>query len=550
MAGGPSPTVRFRYGRSERRAAAGTNLAAALTEGTPPVLQRSVRYHRPRAPFCGTGACTGCLVRVNGVPNVRACRYEPKEGDRVRSENAWPSVRLDLLTLLDRAFPGGIDSVRGFRRPAFARPIYHWVVRRLAAFGSLPDAPPPGPPPEGVRRETDLLIVGAGAAGRAAAEEAVARGLRPLVVDRSDGAPPPGTDALFRTTAIFLPGARTDRPRPFDLVAAADDGRAVRVAARRVIVATGAYDAGLWLADGDRPGVLTAEGAEALEGPARRPPFERALLFGGGPRVAGLLERWEGRVDAVVAPGPIDPEVVRTASEHDVPLYPRSLLLRVQGRRRVRAVEIRTRGRGPRTLVEADALVLAHRRLPNVQLLFQAGAAMRWTARPGAYLPIRSGPATTVPGLFVAGPPAGVGAPALSGASGREAAERAVTDAPPADPATPGEAEPPGEFEGYYAELASEGFRGGRWTACPCEDVGVQDLIDAGERGYRGLEVVKRYTGVGTGLCQGRYCLPEAVLLLAHTEHRTPAEVGYITQRPPVFSARLDALAALPPEEP
>ena len=537
------PSVGFRYGGRPRRAPRGRSLAAALTEDGPPILQRSVRYHRPRAPFCGIGACTQCLVRVNGVPNVRACRYEPSEGDRVESENAWPSPRLDLLGVLDRIFPHGIDSVRGFRRPAVARPIYQRVVRRMAAFGRLPDPEATAALPPSRRLVTPCLIVGAGTAGRAVAEGLVRSGIRPMLLDRDAiPDPPDGVDLVPRTTASFLPAPRADRPEPFELLAAADDGTALRIAARRVVVATGAYDAALWLADGDRPGVLTADGAIALTSTPRGPPFRKAVLFGGGDRAGELLGRWGDRFTAVVAPGPIEPGVVRLAAERGIPLYPRSLLLGITGRRGVRAVTMRARGHGPRAILPADALVLAHRRLPHAQLLFQAGATMYWSSRTGAYRPELRDGATTVPGLLAAG--AAFGAPDTTVVVDRARSEVGWPTERPAPPA-----EGPGEMEGYYRELLSEGLTGGRWTACPCEDVGVAEILDAGRRGYRGLEVIKRYTGVGTGLCQGRYCLPETVLLLAQAESRPPPEVGYITQRPPVFPARLDTLASLPPEE-
>ena len=80
---------------------------------------------------------------------------------------------------------------------------------------------------------------------------------------------------------------------------------------------------------------------------------------------------------------------------------------------------------------------------------------------------------------------------------------------------------------------------------CPCEDVLLEDLEDASKAGFRGIEVLKRYTGVGTGLCQGRYCLPDALLLLAHLEGRPAPEVGYIRQRPPLVPTPLSALAAV-----
>ncbi|HTT26292.1 MAG TPA: 2Fe-2S iron-sulfur cluster-binding protein, partial [Thermoplasmata archaeon] len=530
-----APPVRFRWGRRELRAPAGTPLAAAVTEGTPPILQRSIRYHRPRAPFCGTGACTNCLVRVNGVPNVRACRYAPANGDRIESENAWPSPRLDVLGAIDRLFPSGLDAVHGFRRPAFARPLYQWFVRRLAAFGSLPGpAPAPALPPARTL-DAGWVIVGAGPAGLGAARTLVQRGQSPVLLDRQPS--PPAVDGAVvvgRTTAGFLPPPRAGRRRRFDLLASGEDGTPVRIAADGVILATGAYDAGLWFANGDRPGVLTAEGAITLEGPGGAPPFRRGILFGSGPRAASMIARWGERLEALVAPGAIAPEVVRTASEHGVPMYPRSLLVRALGGRRVRGVELRGRGGGPTTRLEADAVVLAHRRLPNAQMLFQVGASMRWSARPGAYFPDQIEGATSVPGLLVAGEVAGSMDAVAAASDGARVAERALADAPWPTEFPPGPPEPPAELEGYYRELLGAARVPGRWVACACEDVLLSEILEAEHRGYRGIEVIKRYTGLGTGLCQGRYCVPEALLVLAQAEGRPPSEVGYITQRPPV----------------
>lgn len=539
--------VRYRLGRRPRSAPAGRTLAAELADGRSPLLQRSIRYHRPRAPFCGTGACTNCLVRVNGVPNVRACQYAPADGDRVEFENAWPSPEADLLGLLDPLFPGGIDSVRGFRRPAFARPLYQWVVRHLAAFGRLPDAEaaPIAAEPAPLQH-ADAVVVGAGPEGRAAATRLVEGGLRPVVLDRGRVPPPALAGAELRsgTLAAFLPPP--DPKQGFDLLAVDGAGRGARIATPRVIVATGGFDAALWFANADRPGVLTLDGAEALVDPQGRPPFHRALLFGGERRAAEALERWGAAIEAVAAPGAIAPEVVRAASDHGVPLYPRTLLRRVDGRRRVASVSFSTRGRGPSGRLEVDAVVLAHRRLPNNPILFQSGARMRWSPVPGAYFPVRAGAATTVPGLAVAGRVAGVEPAGAPPPSGIEAAERLLKGDPWPRAPDPEANRGPSEMEGYYRELLALEPGRGRWVACPCEDVLLPELRAAHERGYRGIEVLKRYTGLGTGLCQGRYCLSEALLALAVWERRLPDEVGYITQRPPVMPVPLGALAALP----
>jgi sarcosine oxidase subunit beta len=75
----------------------------------------------------------------------------------------------------------------------------------------------------------------------------------------------------------------------------------------------------------------------------------------------------------------------------------------------------------------------------------------------------------------------------------------------------------------------------------------LREVEAATRAGYRGVEVVKRYSAFGTGLCQGRYCVPDVLLLLSILEGRPTAEVGTITTRPPVFPTPLGALAELDP---
>jgi sarcosine oxidase subunit alpha len=542
-----APERHFLFEGSSRDARPGETLLGAVTRGRLPTLQRSIRYHRPRAPFCGVGYCTGCLLRVNGRPNVRACRYLPGEGDVVSTENSWPSPRFDVLGALDVLFPGGIDTLRGFRRPAWATGMYHRVVRRLAGYGALPDpGAATGLVAVPVRREVDVAIVGGGVSGRAVATRLVEAGLRPLVIDRQfDGAPIPGSDLAVRTTVTFLPPPSRDKEPRFTLLGFEEPARGMEVRARTIVVATGGYDANLLFGGNDRPGVVTAEGAFALRDRDGHPPFQHAVVVGGGERAEEVLLRCGDWVDAVVAPGAIHPAVVRRASEEGVPLYPRSLVVRTSGRSRVRALHLRARGTGTRFSVDCDAVVLAHRRLPNPQLFFQAGARMEWRGGAGAYYPVLSPSGeTTVPGLFAVGEAAGFVADAATGIS--ERAVDAVAGRPPRDGPAPARVaqEGPAELEGYYRELWREP-RAGRWVACPCEDVLLDEVEDAVRHGYRGIEVIKRYSGLGTGLCQGRYCLPDALLVLSLLEGRPPPEVGYITQRPPVVPTPLTAFAQL-----
>lgn len=78
--------------------------------------------------------------------------------------------------------------------------------------------------------------------------------------------------------------------------------------------------------------------------------------------------------------------------------------------------------------------------------------------------------------------------------------------------------------------------------ACRCEDVTLHDLEDAIERGHTDIESLKRYTGFGTGWCQGKWCVALCARLLVE---RGGSAAQPITPRPPVHPIPLGDLAGL-----
>jgi sarcosine oxidase subunit beta len=73
-----------------------------------------------------------------------------------------------------------------------------------------------------------------------------------------------------------------------------------------------------------------------------------------------------------------------------------------------------------------------------------------------------------------------------------------------------------------------------RVIVCRCEDVTLGDLEHAVAKGYRDIEEVKRYTGFGTGPCQGKECVAVVALALARITGTPPGEIEPFTSRPPL----------------
>jgi bacterioferritin-associated ferredoxin len=82
---------------------------------------------------------------------------------------------------------------------------------------------------------------------------------------------------------------------------------------------------------------------------------------------------------------------------------------------------------------------------------------------------------------------------------------------------------------------------------CRCEDVTLADVQHTVAAGYVDLEEVKRYTGFGTGPCQGKECLREVALAIAAAAGRAPRDVAPFTTRPPLVPTELKLFAAREP---
>lgn len=85
----------------------------------------------------------------------------------------------------------------------------------------------------------------------------------------------------------------------------------------------------------------------------------------------------------------------------------------------------------------------------------------------------------------------------------------------------------------------------GKIILCRCEDVTLEDVDKSIAGGYADIEEVKRYTGFGTGPCQGKECMSLVALVIAERTGRDPAQVTPFTSRPPLSPTPLKHFAAV-----
>jgi sarcosine oxidase subunit alpha len=270
---GRGDAIELRIADQTVRAFAGETVAAAALASGTRVLSRSLKYHRPRTFFCLEGHCSGCLVRLGGVPNLRACLAPCTAGAEVAGQNAFPSAEIDLLGAVDFLFARGMDHHTLMTGSSVLNKLANKVVRQLSGLGKLP-ASAPSELPDASARDVDACVIGGGPAGLSAAIALARAGKSTLLVDdqlrpggslRADprggreraeqlvrDAAAAGVELLARSTAIGV------FPEDGGVVAVACPERLCRVRARAWIWATGGYPVNLPFADNDRPGVIAA----------------------------------------------------------------------------------------------------------------------------------------------------------------------------------------------------------------------------------------------------------------------------------------------------
>ena len=224
----------------------GDTVASALLANGVRLMGRSFKYHRPRGVLTAGSEEPNALIEVvgpaNQTPNVRATVQEIFEGLVVRSQNRWPSLRFDLLSINDLASPflSAGFYYKTFMWPrAFWERIYEPIIRRAAGLGSLS-----GKHDEGHYEKAfafcDVLVVGAGPAGLMAALTAGRAGADVILCEE---------DRLLGGRLPYAEGQVDGKPAADWAAAAEAELRAlpnVRIMTRTTV--TGAYDGGVYSA--------------------------------------------------------------------------------------------------------------------------------------------------------------------------------------------------------------------------------------------------------------------------------------------------------------
>ncbi len=581
--------VSFTFDGKTYQGLAGDTLASALLANGVHLVGRSFKYHRPRGIVsAGSDEPNALMGTRRGAgrfePNTRATLQEVRAGLEATSQNRWPSLSFDVGAINDNL--GSLFSA-GFYYKTFMWPrafwdrVYEPVIRNAAGLGVSPTEP------DADRyaarfHHVDVLVVGAGPAGLAAALAAGRAGASVLIVDEHseaggtllsepsvviDGKPAwewlaavhaeferlPNVTLLIRTTAIgyyhenlvglvqrltdHLDTPPADAPRE----------RLWKVRAGQVVLAQGALEKPLVFDGNDRPGVMLAGAAQTYL-------HRYGVKVGDRPAIVTAHDSaWHAAFDLAEA-GARPAVLVDIRPAVDAALTERARALGIEaltghavtgtsGRLRVKSLRVNpvTDGKvGPAREIACDAVLMCGGWTPCLHLFSHTQGKLAWDEEGRVYLPGQKTEAVRIAG-------AGRGLWSIAAALGDGASAGAL-------------AARDGGLEGAVPAFAVTGDRAGTGVTIkevPTDrdpgkakafvdfqnDVTAKDIRLAVREGMRSIEHVKRYTTNGMATDQGKMSNINGLMIAADALGKAPPQVGLTTFRPPYSPTTFGAFA-------
>ena len=557
----------------------GDTLASALLANGVRLVGRSFKYHRPRGILTAGSEEPNALVELRTgarrEPNTRATTIELYDGLNAASQNRWPSLKYDLLSVNQLASPifGAGFYYKTFMWPAsFWEKVYEPMIRRAAGLGRAASAADPDHY-EKTNAFCDVLVIGGGAAGLSAALAAARSGARVILCDEDfrlggrllaerdeiDGQPGhdwakaalaeleslPDCRVLRRTTVfgVYDGGTYAAIERVNEHVpvppAHAPRQRLWRIVAKRAVLCAGAFERPIVFGDNDRPGVMLAGAARAYVNRFGAAPGRHAVVFADNDEAfrtaadlaaAGIAV--QALVDARRDPSAAGQEIAEAAG---APYFSGSAIGSVRGAHGIKSVIVKDGG-GDTHQFHCDLLAMSGGWSPAINLTTHLNGKPVWDHGLSALVP-----GDLPPGMAAAGAAAGKFSLQSCLASG-EAAGAVAAKACGFMPKRSTRSVPKEEAAPASPVWQVEKSRGKAFVDFQ-NDVTVSDVKLATREGFRIPEHVKRYTTLGMATDQGKTSNLNAAALIAGLTGRYVGAVGTTTFRPPFTPVAIAALA-------
>ena len=592
--------VEFQFNGKRLRGYQGDTLASALLANDQMMVGRSFKYHRPRGVVASGAEEPNGLVNLGQggkfEPNQRVTTTELFDGLYATSQNHWPTLEFDvgvINTYLSRFLPAGFYYKMFMYPRAFWKHVYEPFIRQSAGLGKAPkdrDADTY----EHFYFYCDVLVIGGGIAGLAAALEAGRSGARVLVMEQTahwggravvdgteiDGKPAQdwvnetlqaleGMDNVTIRTRMMGAGVYDhgyilgyERLTDHAPDMAGPRHRLWRIRAKQTVTATGAIERPLSFAGNDLPGVMLAAavrdfavnwgvsvGDRTVVVTNNDDAYRTALaLVDAGLSVPAILDaRLEGAGDLGAA-----------AAAKGIRILKGYGVAKVTGTRRVAGVAVCLQaGEGAVTeVIPCEAVAMSGGWSPVVHLWSHCGGKLTWDEDQAMFRPDATRPPTGADGAaFVrtAGTANGHLAASAVLADAVEAG-RAAAKAAGAKPKT-GKA--PSTNDDTAAPMmpvwlmpqgAGYALRSKAWLDYQ-NDVKVSDVQLAAREGYESVEHTKRYTTLGMATDQGKLSNINGLAVLSKALDQAIPQTGTTTFRPPYTPISMGAIGGAARDE-
>ncbi|KRW58911.1 sarcosine oxidase subunit alpha [Pseudomonas sp. TTU2014-080ASC] len=590
-----SKPLTFSFNGQSYQGYAGDSLAAALLANGVDVVGRSFKYSRPRGIVAAGAEEPNAILQLGSteaaqVPNVRATQQALYNGLVAKSTNGWPSVNTDLMGILGKV--GGGMMPPGFYYKTFMYPQNLWLtyekyIRKAAGLGRSPTEVDPDSY-DHMNQHCDVLVVGAGPAGLAAALAAGRSGARVILADEQEEFG--GSLLSTRETLDNQPAAQWAAQAISELSGMANvtlllratvNGyhdhnfltihqrltdhlgevapmgsvrqRMHRVRAKRVVLATGAHERPLVYANNDVPGNMLADAVSTYVRRYGVAPGRKLVLSTNNDYAYRVVLDWldAGLEVAAVADARSNPQGswVAEVRSRGVRIITGSAVVEAIGSKRVSAARIcpiditghKVKSAGE--TINCDLIASSGGYSPVVHLASHLGGKPVWREDILAFVPAEGGfqqrvCAGAVNGVFNLGD-------ALN--DGFEAGVRAATEAGFAAvtgslPQTLKRTEEPAValFQVPHDKPTS---RAPKQFVDLQNDVTAAGIELATREGFESVEHVKRYTALGFGTDQGKLGNINGLAIAARSLGISVAQMGTTMFRPNYTPVTFGAVA-------
>mgnify|MGYP002715445237 FL=1 len=591
-----SQPLSFTFNGQTYQGYAGDSLAAALLANGVDIVGRSFKYSRPRGIVAAGAEEPNAVLQIGSteaaqIPNVRATQQALYSGLVANSTNGWPSVNTDLMGILGKV--GGGMMPPGFYYKTFMYPQNLWLtyekyIRKAAGLGRSPTEVDPDIYDQ-LNQHCDVLIVGAGPAGLAAALAAGRSGARVILADEQeefggslldtretlDGKPAADwvAQAIAELQAMpevtLLPRATVNGYHDHNFLTihqrltdhlgeVAPMGQARqrmhRVRAKRVVLASGAHERPLVYANNDVPGNMLAGAVSTYVRRYGVAPGQELVLSTNNDYAYRVVLDWldAGRQVVAVADARSNPRGtwVEEARARGVRILTGSAVVEARGSKRVTGARICAidakahKVTSPGEVLDCDLIVSSGGYSPVVHLASHLGGRPQWREDILGFVP---GPGNGIQQRIDAGAVNGVFALGDVLANGFEAGAKAAAEA--GYKAVSGSLP---QVEALHEEpmLALFQVPHDKSTArAPKQFVDLQnDVTAAGielatREGFESVEHVKRYTALGFGTDQGKLGNINGLAIAARSMGISIVQMGTTMFRPNYTPVTFGAVA-------